>query len=221
MSATQICTKMTTPPPPSPCTARPPTSIAAFLLTPHRILPNRKITIATMEMGFRPNTSERRPQNGTDAALTKRYADPVHAYSELGRWKSSDTVGRAVGNSVVSRATRNTHVVSAAKENRTRRDVFAEGSAGGGDGDVVVEVMIDAAVDEEGMVAVESCLFWAREEEDTEGEDGRVNGSFRLDDGEERAESEEAMVPVYWRKGNRKTKQLLTRTAILFPKADA
>jgi hypothetical protein len=70
------------------------------------MLPLRKMVFAIKMMGFRPKTSDSLPQKGTDVALASRYAEPVHAYSESGMWKDCEMVGRAVGTSTVSSATR-------------------------------------------------------------------------------------------------------------------
>jgi hypothetical protein len=106
ISLTQICTRTTTPPPPNPCTTLPATSIVALTLTPHKMLPPRKMVSATKMTGFRPKTSESVPQNGTEAALARRYADPIQAYRESGIWNDKAIVGSAVGMRTVSSATR-------------------------------------------------------------------------------------------------------------------
>jgi hypothetical protein len=126
--------------------------MAAFLLTPHRILPIRKTRMAIMATGLRPKTSDSLPQNGTEAALTRRYADPVQAYNEFGRWKSFDTVGRAVGRRTVSKATRDRQIVRAMKESSVAGGVFL-------DLDTVL-VIIEPASE----VMVESCLLGKMEE---------------------------------------------------------
>jgi hypothetical protein len=90
--------------------------MTALTLTAHIKDPPRKMTLAMSMMFFLPNTSESLPQKGTLAALARRYAEPVHAYSESGMWKDSDMVGRAVGISTVSSATRKMLSVKAEKQ---------------------------------------------------------------------------------------------------------
>jgi hypothetical protein len=43
------------------------------------MLPIKKTVFAIRMMGFRPKMPERVPQQGIDAALTRRYADPIQA----------------------------------------------------------------------------------------------------------------------------------------------
>ena len=76
---------------------------------------------ATRMTGLRPKTSANVPQKGIEEALASRYADPVHAYSESGMWKDSDMVGRAVGISTVSRATRKIDMQRAVNARITER----------------------------------------------------------------------------------------------------
>ena len=67
-------------------------------------------------MGFRPNISLNFPHKGILAALASKYADPVHAYSESGMWKSLEIEGNAVGIRTVSSAARNMLSVKAEKQ---------------------------------------------------------------------------------------------------------
>lgn len=85
------------------------------------MLPPRKMTIAVRMTGLRPKTSEILPQKGTEAALAKRYADPVQAYNESEMWNESEMAGRAVGMSTVSRATNNIARFSAIKASSVGR----------------------------------------------------------------------------------------------------
>jgi len=88
---------------------------------------------------FLPNTSESLPQKGTLAALARRYAEPVHAYSESGMWNDSDMVGRAVGISTVSSATRKMPSIKAEKHR-----IVASGGFDRAERSVVLVVIVEA-----------------------------------------------------------------------------
>jgi hypothetical protein len=96
--------------------------MVALALTAQTRLPPKNIPLEIRMIGFRPNTSLNFPQNGILAALARRYAEPVHAYSESGMWKSRDIDGRAVGMRTVSSATRKILSVRAQKHSIVARD---------------------------------------------------------------------------------------------------
>jgi len=148
MSATQTYTKTFTPPPPSPWTVRPATNMVALTLTAQTRLPIRNIPLEIRIIGFRPNTSLNFPQNGILAAFARRYAEPVHAYSESGIWKSRDIEGRAVGIRTVSSATKKILSVSAQKHNivgRVGRELDVDASPVDA---IVVEMLVGRGVSE-------------------------------------------------------------------------
>ena len=92
------------------------------MLTAHRMLPTRKTEFARSMIGLRPKTSLSFPHNGILAAFESRYAEPVHAYSESGIWKSRDIDGSAVGIKTVSSAARKMLSVRAKKQRNVGRD---------------------------------------------------------------------------------------------------
>ena len=101
--------------------------MAALILTAQINDPPKKIELAIRMMLLRPKTSESFPQKGTLAALASRYAEPIHAYNESGIWKDRDIVGRAVGMSTVSSATRKILSVSAPKQSSVASEVVERG----------------------------------------------------------------------------------------------
>ena len=106
-------TKMTSPPPSAPCTARPAINIAIVFAKAQTRLPTRKITFAKSRTGFRPNTSLALAQKGVIAEYVRRYADPIHEYADCEALKLSAMYGRAVVTMVKSRAARNVAMPSA------------------------------------------------------------------------------------------------------------
>jgi hypothetical protein len=78
-------------------------------------LPARKTPFARKRIGRRPNMSEIFPQNGTDAALVSRYAEPTQAYPASEMSKTRAMLGSAVVIKTVSRAARKSEMHNAAK----------------------------------------------------------------------------------------------------------
>ena len=67
------------PPPPRPCTARAPMSWSMDCAAPHRIDPNRKITIVSWKIRRRPWRSDSLPSTGVPIADVTMYAVPTQA----------------------------------------------------------------------------------------------------------------------------------------------
>lgn len=71
-SETQILQRMTSPPPPMPCTTRPAISILTLWAKAEISDPIIKMKFATRMIGFRPQMSLILPQSGTDDAHASR-----------------------------------------------------------------------------------------------------------------------------------------------------
>jgi hypothetical protein len=123
------------PPPPSPCADRPLTNMDALVLTAHNMLPTTKTEFASRIIGLRPKISLSLPHIGILAAFASRYAEPVHAYSESGTWKSRDIDGKAVGIRTASSAARKMLSVRAEKQS----SVGKEGRPAVGDASIAVD----------------------------------------------------------------------------------
>jgi hypothetical protein len=81
ISEMQILTKVNSPPPANPCTARPAISISILTAAPLRALPRKKIAVATRRSGFRPQISLSFPHTGVPAASASIYVDPTQVYA--------------------------------------------------------------------------------------------------------------------------------------------
>jgi hypothetical protein len=77
-SEMQILTKIISPPPPMPCMALAAINIPILTLTAANRLPMKNTAQATSSTGFLPQISENLPHEGVEAALARRYAEPIH-----------------------------------------------------------------------------------------------------------------------------------------------
>lgn len=94
-SEMQMLTSTMSPPPPSPCTARPTISIPVLTATAASSEPTQKTTLASSKIGLRPQMSEILPHSGVEAELASRYALPIQVKAAVD-WKCSAMVGAAV-----------------------------------------------------------------------------------------------------------------------------
>ena len=72
MSPTIACAPTISPPPPRPWTARKAMSSIMLWLSPERIEPTRKITIAAWKKTLRPYWSPSLPQSGVETVAASR-----------------------------------------------------------------------------------------------------------------------------------------------------
>src|SRR5258708_15479601 len=108
------------PPPPRPWIARNAMSSTMEWLSPARIEPTRKITIAPWKKIFLPYWSPSLPHSGVDTVVASRYAVMTQAMCEPPR-RSPTIVGSAVETMVWSSAARSMPSISAPMMNRTER----------------------------------------------------------------------------------------------------
>ena len=108
------------PPAPSPCTARNAMSSNIDWLSPDRIEPIRKITIAAWKKIFRPYWSPSLPHSGVDTVVASRYAVITQAMCDP-PLRSPTIVGSAVDTMVWSRAASSMPSISAPMIRKIRR----------------------------------------------------------------------------------------------------
>ena len=72
-----MLTSTVNPPAPIPWIARAAINIAILMLAAANVLPTKNIDAAIKMIGFRPQISESFPQDGIEAALVRRKADPT------------------------------------------------------------------------------------------------------------------------------------------------
>lgn len=87
-SPMQMLVKIMIPPPPVPWIARAAINMVMLLERAHRRDPTEKKTIASRKMGLLPQMSDIFPQSRVEAAVDRRYAEPIHVYpaDELKCW---------------------------------------------------------------------------------------------------------------------------------------
>lgn len=99
--------KIDNPPPPRPCSIRPPISMLIVWLSAAMRLPARKIAFAASNAAFLPMTSDSLVHKGVDAVLARLYPPPTQVYCAALALKLLAIVGNAVATMVISIAERN------------------------------------------------------------------------------------------------------------------
>ena len=77
-SLIQMLERMIRPPPPIPWIARPASNILTLILSAAISDATKNTTLATSNIGFRPQMSLNLPHIGVEEAAASRYADPIH-----------------------------------------------------------------------------------------------------------------------------------------------
>jgi hypothetical protein len=88
-------TRVMSPPPPMPWTARAAMSIPMLFESAATRDPAKKTTLADIRIGFRPKISENLAQIGVELAAPSRYAEPIQV-KPAAEPKCSEMVGKAV-----------------------------------------------------------------------------------------------------------------------------